>query len=207
MPVSGHSLLLFSAAALGLLVSPGPNMVFVLSHGLSHGVRGGVAAAAGIFGADVILSLLTAGGVAALLAAWPASFTLLRIGGALYLLWLAWQALSRHGAFDPQQAPERTLGRIFRMSATTSLLNPKALLFFLVFLPQFVDPRRGEPGLQLLWLGGVLALLALLFHTALGAFSGRLARVFSASAAATAALARVPAIVYVFLAARLLAAT
>ena len=198
-------MLLFSAAALGLLVSPGPNMVFVLSHGVSHGVRGGVAAAVGIFGADLVLSLLTAGGVAALVAAWPASLSLLRIGGALYLLWLAWQALSRHGAFHPQQGSEKTLGRIFRMSATTSLLNPKALLFFLVFLPQFVEPTRGQPGLQLLCLGGTLALLALAFHAALGAFSGTLVRAFGRSAMTAKWMQHLPPLIYLLLAARLLA--
>lgn len=203
MPVSGHTLLLFSAAALGLLVSPGPNMVFVLSHGLSHGVRGGVAAAAGIFAADLLLTLLVAAGVAALVAAWPASLTALRVGGAIYLLWLAWQALSRRGAFDPRQAQDKTLGRIFRLSAATSLLNPKALLFFLVFLPQFVEPGRAPAGLQLLCLGGTLALLALVFHAALGAFSGRLLQALAGHASAAGRLRLLPAAVYLILAARL----
>lgn len=204
MPVSGHTLLLFMAAAMGLLVSPGPNMVFVLSHGLSHGPRGGLAAAGGIFAADILLSLLTAGGVAAVLAAWPASFTVLRVGGALYLLWLALLAAARRGAFDTRHAQDATLVRIFRMSATTSLLNPKALLFFLVFLPQFVEAGRKSPGLQLLWLGGTLSLLALAFHAALGAFSGRLVRALRGDAAASGVLRLLPATIYLLLAARLL---
>lgn len=180
-------------------------MVFVLSHGLSHGPRGGLAAAAGIFGADVLLSLLTAGGVAALLAAWPTSFTALRVGGAFYLLWLALQAASRRGAFDPQRAQDIPLVRIVCMSATTSLLNPKALLFFLVFLPQFVDPGRARPALQLLWLGGVLSLLALAFHAALGLCSGKLVQLFAGRLAAGGALRLLPATIYLLLAARLLA--
>ncbi len=204
LPLSTHTLLLFSMAALGLLLSPGPNMVFVISHGISHGPRGGIAAAAGIFGADLVLTLLTAAGVASLLAAWPPAFSLLRASGALYLLWLGAQSLAARRASATSPTLQGGLGRIFRMSALTSLLNPKALLFFLVFLPQFVEAGRGRAERQLLLLGATLSLLALLFHAALGALGGTFARTLLHPSGTTRILRWLPPLVYFALALRLL---
>src|SRR6187551_517750 len=91
MPAT-HTLLPFTAAVLGLMLSPGPNMAFVLSQSLSRGTRAGIAVAAGILAADVLMTVLTALGVTTLLAAWPPSFDLLRCVGAAYLAWLALRA-------------------------------------------------------------------------------------------------------------------
>lgn len=168
---------LFVLAVLALFVSPGPNMAFVMSHGLAHGVRGGFAAAIGISAADLVHTLCAATGVTALVAAWPPSFDVLRYAGALYLLWLAWQALRPAGARGkPAQAQPAGFARIVRMALLNNLVNPKALLFFMVFLPQFVDPARGHVTLQLLVLGALLSALALVFNTVLGAFSGQIGR-------------------------------
>src|SRR6478672_12674135 len=86
------TLSLFLLAVLALFLSPGPNMAFVLSHGVAHGPRGGIAAALGIGAADLVHTLCAATGVTALVAAWPPAFDVLRYVGAAYLLWLAWQA-------------------------------------------------------------------------------------------------------------------
>ena len=129
------TLSLFVLAVLALFISPGPNMAFVLSHGLAHGVRGGFAAALGISAADLVHTLCAATGVTALVAAWPPSFDLLRYAGALYLLWLAWQALGPAGARCKVQAQPAGFARIVRMALLNNLVNPKALLFFMVFLP------------------------------------------------------------------------
>jgi threonine/homoserine/homoserine lactone efflux protein len=171
------TLSLFLLAVLALFLSPGPNMAFVLSHGVAHGPRGGLAAAVGISAADLVHTLLAATGVTALVAAWPPSFDLLRYAGALYLLWLAAQAV--RGGGMPRiggQARPAGFGRIVRMALLNNLVNPKALLFFMVFLPQFVDPSRGSVPLQLLQLGAVLSLAALAFNTLLGACSGQVGR-------------------------------
>lgn len=178
MPVTmptASTLLLFSVAVLGLLVSPGPNMAMVVSHGLSHGARGGVACAAGIFVADLMLTLLVCAGIAALAAAWPPSFDLLRWAGALYLAWLAWKALRRDAPTLQQARAASSAWRAFRGAIVVSLLNPKALLFFLVFLPQFADPRRGGITAQLLVLGLLLSAIAFVFHALLGICAGRIA--------------------------------
>ena len=177
--IAAATLSLFLLAALALFLSPGPNMAFVLSHGVAHGPRGGFAAAVGISAADLVHTLAAASGVTALIAAWPPSFDLLRYAGALYLLWLAWQALrSGSGGGLPANARARPagFGRIVRTAFLNNLVNPKALLFFMVFLPQFVDAARGSVPLQLVQLGVMLSAAALVFNTLLGACSGQAGR-------------------------------
>jgi len=173
MAPSPQTLLLFAAACLGLLVSPGPNMALVVSQGLAYGPRGGVAVAAGIVIADLVLTCLVVAGVAAMLAAWPESLDVLRFAGAAYLMWLARKSLRRRHGVDLPAAEPRTTGAIVRLSVFTSLLNPKALLFFMVFLPQFVEPARGGVTAQLAVLGVVLATIAFVFHALLGVASAR----------------------------------
>jgi threonine/homoserine/homoserine lactone efflux protein len=171
------TLSLFLLAVLALFLSPGPNMAFVLSHGVAHGPRGGFAAAIGISAADLVHTLFAATGVTALVAAWPPSFDVLRYAGALYLVWLAAQALRTGGALRVgAQAQPAGFGHIVRMALLNNLVNPKALLFFMVFLPQFVDPSRGSVALQLVQLGVVLSVAALAFNTLLGACSGQVGR-------------------------------
>jgi len=170
------TLSLFLLAVLALFLSPGPNMAFVLSHGVAHGPRGGFAAAIGISAADLVHTLFAATGVTALVAAWPPSFDVLRYAGALYLVWLAVQALRSGGLRMGAQAQPAGFGRIVRMALLNNLVNPKALLFFMVFLPQFVDPSRGSVPLQLVQLGVVLSMAALAFNTLLGACSGQIGR-------------------------------
>lgn len=171
------TLSLFLLAVLALFLSPGPNMAFVMSHGVAHGPRGGFAAAVGITAADLVHTLFAATGVTALIAAWPPSFDVLRYAGALYLVWLAVQALRSGNVLRTgTQAQSAGFGRIVRMALLNNLVNPKALLFFMVFLPQFVDPSRGSVPLQLVQLGVVLSMAALAFNTLLGACSGQVGR-------------------------------
>ncbi|RYF79852.1 MAG: LysE family translocator, partial [Comamonadaceae bacterium] len=127
---------LFALAALALLSSPGPNMAFVLAQGAAHGPRGAFAGALGIAVADFVLALAAASGVAALVAAWAPAFDLLRWAGAAYLVWLGVQAL-RAGRAGTHAAAGDAAGawRIARMGFVNTLMNPKALIFFIVFLP------------------------------------------------------------------------
>jgi threonine/homoserine/homoserine lactone efflux protein len=172
------TLALFLLAVLALFLSPGPNMAFVLSHGVAHGPRGGLAAALGIALADVVHTLCAATGITALVAAWPPSFDLLRYAGAVYLAWLALQALCSpaHGARAGAAARDAGFGRIVRNALFNNLVNPKALLFFMVFLPQFVDAVRGSVSFQLVQLGLLLSAAGLAFNTVLGAGSGQIGR-------------------------------
>lgn len=172
--VEPSTLVLFGVAVLALFVTPGPNMAFVLSHSLAHGPRAGFAAALGISAGDLVLTLLTATGVTAAIAAWPPSFDLLRIGGALYLVWMAWRAIRAPEQAVVAKQAAVSMMRLARMSMLNSLLNPKALLFFIVFLPQFVDPSRGHVTAQLAIFGVTLSAVALIYNTLLGLFSGRI---------------------------------
>lgn len=198
------TLLLFVAAVLGLMVSPGPNMAMVVSQSLSHGARGGIASAAGILVADLIMTLLVCAGITTLAATWPPSFDALRYLGALYLAWLALNALRRRNATLPSTVAGNLLRNALRDAILVSLLNPKALLFFLVFLPQFVEPRRGFVTLQLLALGLTLSFVAFAFHALLGMSSGRVASLFRRQAAYVRWLDRLQAGVLLGLAVRLL---
>ena len=170
------NLYLFVVAALLLLVVPGPNMAFVTSHALSYGWRAGLAAALGITLADILMTLMVSAGIGALVMSWAPAFEILRLAGAAYLLWLAWQALKTPSVAQGNEPPLASLWKIFARGALNSLLNPKALLFFMVFLPQFVSVSRGNVSLQLVFLGALLALIALVFHTLLGICAGLLRR-------------------------------
>ncbi|NVZ29210.1 LysE family translocator [Pseudomonas gingeri] len=167
------NLYLFIVAALLLLVVPGPNMAIVTSHAVAHGWRFGLAAALGITLADVLMTVAVSTGLGALVMSWAPAFDLLRWAGACYLMWLAWQALKTSPADTDTQATQASMRKIFARATLNSLLNPKALLFFMVFLPQFVTVGSSITS-QLMFLGLLLALIALIFHSLLGLCAGRL---------------------------------
>lgn len=166
----------FVLASLLLLILPGPNMAFVTSHAIAHGWRGGTAAALGISFADLLMTAMVSAGVGAVVMSWAPAFELLRIAGAGYLLWLAWQALRSPAAPKGNGAALRSLKNIFVRGILNSLLNPKALLFFMVFLPQFVSVQNGHVTVQLLLLGTLLATIALAFHVSLGLCAAKIGK-------------------------------
>ncbi|WP_339532601.1 LysE family translocator [Pseudomonas mucidolens] len=173
MPDSTN-LYLFIVAALLLLIVPGPNMAIVTSHAVTHGWRAGLAAALGITLADVLMTVMVSAGLGALVMSWAPAFDVLRWAGAGYLMWLAWQALRTPPSDTETQPTQASLRKILVRATLNSLLNPKALLFFMVFLPQFVSVGTSSVTLQLMFLGLLLALIALVFHSLLGFCAGRL---------------------------------
>ncbi|SME96146.1 LysE family translocator [Pseudogulbenkiania subflava] len=195
---------LFLLSVMLLLLSPGPNMAFLLSYSTLQGARAGYAVALGILLADVVLTLLTAGGVTAMLMAWPPLFDALRLAGAAYLVWLAWKAWRSGGLMALAIQPKRRESEILRMAMFNSLLNPKALLFFMVFLPQFVNASQGHVGWQLCQLGAVLTLAAFLFHALLGRMAASVSGWLTRQPGFAVWQGRVLAIVLLGLAARLL---
>lgn len=199
------TLSIFSVAVMALLLSPGPNMAFVMAHGATHGLGGGAAAALGIGLADLILTALTATGITAAVTAWPASFDVIRYAGAAYLLWLAYKALCRPGSFGATMKAQTSLRLVFGRAALNSLLNPKALLFFMVFLPQFVDPGKGPVAGQLIVLGCILTMISTVFHALLGAFGGSVHRFLARYSGAARVQSRGLAVVLLLLALRLIA--
>ena len=179
-------------------------MALVISQGIAYGTRGGAAVAAGILIADMVLTLLVVVGVAATLAAWPGALRAIQVAGALYLGWLGMRALGRRPSMEIPEAARKSTSAIVGISVLTSLLNPKALVFFLVFLPQFVEEDRGRIALQLTVLGATLACLAFLFHVALGVAASHARRHIALEARHVRRLDRLQALVFFGLAVRLL---
>ena len=181
MPVDPHLLLAYLAACAVLILTPGPDMLFVIAQTLRGGSARGWAAALGIFAGALGHVGLAALGLAALLAASPGLFFAARVVGAAYLIWLGVSALRAalrpggEAAPLPAVGTQQGLGAAFRQGMVTNLLNPKVALFFLAFLPQFVAPDRAPAWLQMLLLGPLLPLFALPFFGALIAAAGRAA--------------------------------
>jgi leucine efflux protein len=157
-----------------IILLPGPNSLFVLSTAARRGVPSGYKAAAGVFLGDTVLMVLSAAGVASLLKAYPPVFLAIKYAGAVYLGYVGLQmirgalrrwrspapAKPRHAAAEPVVNP-------FRRAAVISLLNPKAILFFISFFIQFVDPAYAYPALSFLLLGLIAQLASALYLTLL----------------------------------------
>lgn len=153
--ISATEWLVFAGAALLVVLTPGPNMIYLVSRAVCQGRRGGFISLLGVIAAFLVHILAAAAGLTALLLAVPLAYELLKWVGAAYLVWLAWQAL-RPGArspFDPSPLPPDTPARLFVMGFLTNLLNPKAAVFYLSIFPQFIDPERGGVFVQGLLLG------------------------------------------------------
>ena len=147
----------FALAALVLVLTPGPNMIYCVSRTLCQGRAAGMVSLAGVLLGFVAHLLAAALGLTALLMAVPLAFDAIKLAGAAYLLWLAWQAVRPGGAapFQARQLPVDSPATLFRMGFLTNLLNPKVAMFYLSFFPQFLDPERGSVLVQSLQLGAV----------------------------------------------------
>jgi threonine/homoserine/homoserine lactone efflux protein len=150
-----ETLVLFAAASVLLALTPGPNLLYLVSRTLCQGRRAGVVSLAGTSLGFVFHVLAAALGLSAVFLAVPFAYDALRYAGAAYLLWLAWGAVSERGGdiFATRSLPEESPGRLFRVGLLTSILNPKLALFYLALLPQFVDAARGNVFGQSLALG------------------------------------------------------
>jgi threonine/homoserine/homoserine lactone efflux protein len=155
--LSAQELGWFALAALVLVVTPGPNMIYCISRTLCQGRAAGLTSLAGVLLGFLVHLLAATLGLTALLMAVPLAFDAIRLAGAAYLLWLAWQAVKPGGAgpFQARQLPVDPPATLFRMGFLTNLLNPKVAMFYLSFFPQFLDPERGSVLLQSLQLGAV----------------------------------------------------
>ncbi|HEY0825878.1 MAG TPA: LysE family translocator [Ramlibacter sp.] len=155
--LSSGEISVFALTALVLVLTPGPNMIYCVSRTLSQGRRAGLVSLAGVLLGFVAHLLAATLGLTALLIAVPLAFDALRIAGAAYLLWLAWDALRPGGSspFVTRELPVDTRGRLFRMGLLTNLLNPKVAIFYVSFFPQFLHPERGGVLWQALQLGVV----------------------------------------------------
>jgi threonine/homoserine/homoserine lactone efflux protein len=148
---------LFACAlvSLGMVLTPGPNMIYLLSRSTSQGCVAGLIALGGVALGFIFYLLCAAFGITAVLFAVPYAYDALRLAGAAYLLWLAWQAVRPGGQspFRVSKLPVDSAGKLFAMGFLTNLLNPKIAILYLALLPQFIDPTQGSVLAQSLLLG------------------------------------------------------
>jgi threonine/homoserine/homoserine lactone efflux protein len=198
----------FLAAAVLITLSPGPDNLMVLSLGIAKGRARGIAFGLGCALGCLNHTLLAVAGVSALIAASPAAFTALKVAGGLYLIWMGWQAIrSRGGArVGAAGAVDETPGRLFVKGLVANSINPKVVLFFLSFLPQFVDASRGDANWQTAALGVVFTLQAAVLFGLLGYFSGAIGQWLNRTPTAGMWLDRVAGAIFIGLGLRLLVA-
>jgi threonine/homoserine/homoserine lactone efflux protein len=151
-----NALIVFLIATVSLNLSPGPDMLYVISRSLGQGRKAGVVSALGIGAGTLVHTCVAAFGLAAILLSLPIAFEIIRYAGAVYLIFLGLRMLlskSSESSNSTGSTGDADLRTVFRQGVTTNVLNPKVALFFLAFLPQFVDPAKGAVALQIILLG------------------------------------------------------
>jgi threonine/homoserine/homoserine lactone efflux protein len=171
------SLAAFSLVALGMVLTPGPNMMYLISRSICQGRTSGLISLGGVALGFVFYMLSAAFGITALLLAVPYGYDALRIGGAAYLLYLAWQAVKPGGRspFHVRTLPQDSPRRLFMMGMVTNLLNPKIAMLYLSLLPQFVDPARGHVLGQSLLLGSAQIVISISVNALIALTAGSIA--------------------------------
>lgn len=164
----------------GLLsITPGPNMIYVISRSITQGRRAGLTSLGGVIVGYLFYMFGAAFGITAFFKTQAHAAQILSACCALYMGWLGWNAL-RPGGRSPleirDQLPQEAAGKLFAMGATTSLLNPKLALIFLTLLPQFIDETQGQVLQQSLLYGGLLIFMFALANACMAIFSGSMAR-------------------------------
>jgi threonine/homoserine/homoserine lactone efflux protein len=154
------TLLLFAASAVALVLIPGPNLVYIVTRSIEAGPRAGVASVLGVEAGALVHVTAAAAGLSALLASSDVAFEAVRWAGVAYLVYLGVRAL--RSSPDPEAPRATGLRRTFLEGMLVNLLNPKVGVFFLAFLPQFVDPAQGAAATQVLVLGAVFMVIATL---------------------------------------------
>ena len=194
----------FFVISIVLGFTPGPDNIFVVAQSAAQGRKAGMFVVLGLCTGLVVHTAAVALGLAAVFAASAMAFTVLKFAGAAYLLLLAWQAWRAPTSAAPMSgAPQASMRRLYARGILMNLTNPKVVLFFLAFLPQFVQPQAGPVALQLLWFGLVFIVATLLAFGLLAWLGGSVGRVIQSSERAQKIMNRMTALVFAGLALRL----
>jgi threonine/homoserine/homoserine lactone efflux protein len=171
------TLLAFALVALGMVLTPGPNMIYLISRSISQGRAAGLISLGGVALGFVVYMLCAAFGITALVFAVPYAYDALRLAGAAYLLWLAWQAIRPGGRspFQVHKLPTDSPRKLFAMGFLTNLLNPKIAMLYLSLLPQFIDPAQGSVLGQSLLLGATQIAVSVSVNAAIAIAAGSIA--------------------------------
>lgn len=176
MPTTA-ALFAFALVALGMVLTPGPNMIYLISRSICQGRGAGLVSLGGVALGFVFYMLCAAFGITALVFAVPYAYDALRLAGAAYLLYLAWQAVRPGGRspFAVRDLPADSPGKLFAMGFLTNLLSPKIAMLYLSLLPQFIDPARGDVLTQSVLLGSVQIGVSVTVNAAIVVAAGSIA--------------------------------
>jgi threonine/homoserine/homoserine lactone efflux protein len=171
--IEQSQLIYFIAASAALTILPGPDILFVLTQSISQGKMAGVSTATGLCTGILVHTSAAALGISALIYKSALAFEIVKYAGAAYLLYLAWQALRESGELVSSTPVRETDNfALYRRGIFMNVLNPKVALFFLAFLPQFINVESGNVPLQMIFLGVVFLIQAWLIFSAISVFAG-----------------------------------
>jgi threonine/homoserine/homoserine lactone efflux protein len=177
---STHNIVLFMVSALALNLSPGPSILYILSRSIGQGREAGLLSVFGLATATLIHAVAMALGLSTLFLYSPLAFAVVKYLGAAYLIYLGIGALLSRGTLQPvAAAAPLSRGAIYRQGVVTDLLNPKVALFFIAFLPQFVDPAAGSPTMQILFFGLLFHVTGVPVNLMVALAGGRLAKLLA----------------------------
>src|SRR5690349_5176710 len=175
--ITSASLLGVSAVALGMVLTPGPNMMYLVSRSITQGRRAGLVSLGGVAAGFVVYLTLAAAGLSVVFTTVPMLYLTVKLAGAAYLGWLAWQAVRPGGrsVFAPVELPPDSGRTLFTMGLLTNLLNPKVAIMYASLIPQFIDVRAGHLLMQGLVLGSVQVAVSLLVNAVIVCTAGTIA--------------------------------
>ncbi len=170
-------ILAFALICLGMVLTPGPNMIYLVSRSICQGPVAGLVSLGGVALGFVFYMLMSALGITVLIMAVPFAYDVLKFAGAAYLLWMAWQALKPGGRspFQVRDLPKDSPQKLFVMGLVTNILNPKAAVLYLSLLPQFVDPAKGSVLLQSVVLGSMQIAISVTVNSMIALMAGSIA--------------------------------
>lgn len=176
-PISAPAAVAMALTALVMVLTPGPNMMYLTSRSISQGRRAGLVSLAGTGVGFLVYMLMANFGLALVFIAAPWLFIAFKSAGVAYLASLSWKALrpGGHGVFEVRNLPRDSDARLFRMGLITNLLNPKTAIMYVTLIPQFVDPTRGHHSLQGLVLGMIQILVSLIVNALIVIAAGSIA--------------------------------
>lgn len=195
--------LAFLIAAFALNLAPGPDMLYVIGRSVGQGRKAGIVSSLGVFVGCWVHILAAAFGIAALLRSSPVAFNVVRYAGAAYLIYLGIKMLAQQTDLASQQPKAERLSAIFRQGAITNVLNPKVAIFFLAFLPQFINAQRGSVVLQIVVLGLIFNVGGTLVNLAVAYAGGTLGELLRRNQAIARLQRRFTGLIFVGLGLRL----
>ena len=193
----------FIIASFLLTIAPGPDIIFLIAQTLNHGPKAGVPTALGLTFGNLIHTLAVALGISLLIQASEQAFTFIKILGACYLLYLAYEVITAQSAHTKEHI-ELSRHSLFVRGILMNLLNPKVILFFIAFLPQFVSPNAQNIWVEMVFFGVLFTLIVLITFGSIGLFAGYFVKLTTDKLIITTSFKWIVVIIYILLAARII---